>query len=152
LKRALQLIRSSTEGDSDKAVQAVKVALNMERWRWEKQWPSRYIYVNVPGFILRVKEEDSVWLESTVIVGKRAPPTPVPDGVIRSFTIYPYWHAPYRIATKEIVPALQRDASYLQRNNFEVLNRAGSVIWSDTIQWELYDEHHFRTARVYFEM
>lgn len=143
LKKALERMSSLPEADPDRAMQALKVALNMERWRWEKQWPSRYIYVNVPAFLLTVTEEDSIWLESKVIVGKRATPTPVLDAVIRSFTIYPYWHVPYSIATKEILPALKRDVSYLRRNNFEVLNKTGSVISPDTIQWQIYNEHHF---------
>jgi murein L,D-transpeptidase YcbB/YkuD len=50
---------------------------------------------------------------------------------------------PYSIATKEILPALQKDPSYLRRNNFDVLDRKGSVINSDTIRWESYAPERF---------
>ena len=144
LKNALgELLRAGKEKDSVLAKRAEMISLNMERWRWQNPWPRRYVYVNIPSFIMRAVEQDSVWLESRIIVGKRETPTPVMESVIRSFIIYPYWHAPYSISTKEILPALQRDASYLRRNNFEVLNRKGKIILSDTIQWDFYSANNF---------
>jgi L,D-transpeptidase YcbB len=143
LRTALQAFYFLGQEDSTQRRRAEKIALNMERWRWQKAWPDRCVYVNIPGFLLRVIENDSVWLQSKVIVGKRDTPTPVIESVIRSFIIYPYWHVPYSIATKEILPALQVDGSYLVRNNFEVLNTEGRVINADTIQWELYTADRF---------
>src|SRR5690606_39653181 len=93
--------------------------------------------------MLRVFEKDSVWLQTKVIVGKRDTPTPIMESVIRSFIIYPYWHVPKSISTKEILPALQRDAAYLRRNNFDVLDRNGRVILADTIQWNFYSADNF---------
>lgn len=143
LKRALRDAVLQPARDSIKDDQILSLALNMERWRWEKQWPDRYVVVNIPSFLLRVIEADSVWLESRVVVGKRKTPTPVMESVIRSFLIYPYWHVPHSISTKEILPDLQADASYLERNNFQVLNRRGDVIMADTIQWDLYSADRF---------
>jgi murein L,D-transpeptidase YcbB/YkuD len=138
LKIALQSFQLLGRKDAIQRERAEKISLNMERWRWQKQWPDRYVYVNIPAFILRAVENDSVWLESKVIVGKRDTPTPVMESVIRSFIIYPYWHVPYSISTKEILPDLQNDPSYLTRNNFDVLNTDGAVVSPDTIQWDLY--------------
>lgn len=143
LKGALQSFLFLGERDSIRHDRATKIALNMERWRWQKAWPSRYVLVNIPGFYLRVVENDSVWLATPVIVGNKKTPTPVIESVIRSFIIYPYWHVPNSISTKEILPALQANRLYLQKNNFEVLDKRGNVILSDTIQWELYDENSF---------
>ena len=143
LKRALATYRLSAMADSVAQAGARILALNMERWRWEKPLPERYVTVNIPAFALRVFEGDSLWLETPVIVGKRKTPTPVLESVIRSFTIYPYWHVPRSISTKEILPALQVDASYLRRNSFDVLNNQGAVINSDTIQWKLYNAGKF---------
>lgn len=143
LKRALGEAVRAQDRDSVQGHQILSLSLNMERWRWEKQWPGRYVVVNIPSFSLRAVEADSVWLESRVIVGKRSTPTPVMESVITSFLIYPYWHVPRSIATKEILPILQKDASYLERNNFQVLNRKGVVIPADTIQWHLYSVDRF---------
>lgn len=143
LKSALRNVASGFDADSVKARKMLSLSLNLERWRWEKQWPDRYVMVNVPSFLMRAVERDSVWLESRVIVGKRKTPTPVMESVIKSFIIYPYWHVPRSISTREILPDLQADAAYLRRNNFDVLNKQGKVIPADTIQWDLYDVDHF---------
>lgn len=143
LKKSLQSFQFLADADSVARERAEKISVNMERWRWQKIWPNRYVLVNIPAFMLRAVENDSIWVESKVIVGKRETPTPVLESVIRSFIIYPYWHVPYSISTKELLPALQRDASYLRRNNFDVLNRSGSVINADTIHWELYSATRF---------
>jgi L,D-transpeptidase YcbB len=143
LKNALQSFALLGEADSVQRDRATKISLNMERWRWQKQWPDRYVLVNIPAFSARVIENDSVWLISRVIVGKRDTPTPLMESIIRSFIIYPYWHVPKSIATKEILPALQANRMYLQRNNFEVLDKRGNVILPDTIQWDFYDEENF---------
>ncbi|HTF30697.1 MAG TPA: L,D-transpeptidase family protein [Flavitalea sp.] len=143
LKNALQSFELLGKDDAIQRNRAVQISLNLERWRWQKPWPDRYVLVNIPSFLLHVVENDSLWLESKVIVGKRETPTPVLESVIQSFIIYPYWHAPFSISTREILPALQADASYLQKNNFEVLNTGGTVINPDTIQWRLYSADEF---------
>lgn len=143
LKKALRSFLLLGREDSAQLTRAVQISLNMERWRWQKTLPERYVSVNIPSFLLQAIEHDSVWLETRVIVGKRETPTPVMESVIRSFIIYPYWHVPNSIATKEILPHLQTDASYLARNNFDVLDRNGKVILPDTIQWDFYTPEFF---------
>ncbi len=143
LKDALRRLIAESMTDTLQQQQAATIALNLERWRWQKPLPDRYASVNIPGFMLRVFEKDSVWLQTKVIVGKRDTPTPIMESVIRSFIIYPYWHVPKSISTKEILPALQRDAAYLRRNNFDVLDRNGKVILADTIQWDFYSADNF---------
>jgi murein L,D-transpeptidase YcbB/YkuD len=143
LKTALKAFVLLGQNDSSQQERAIRISLNMERWRWQKLWPDRYVVVNIPASVMRVVENDSVWLESKVIVGKRETPTPVMESVIRSFIIYPYWHVPFSISTKEILPLLQANASYLERNNFDVLNKKSTQIIADTIQWDRYDAGHF---------
>lgn len=143
LKRLLPGFAEAGKSDTVQMERAFKIALNMERWRWQKKPHDRYIAVNIPAFMLRVVENDSLWLETKVIVGKRGTPTPVMESLIRSFIIYPYWHVPYSISTKEILPDLQKDATYLRRNNFDVLDRDGQVILPDTIQWAFYSPEYF---------
>lgn len=144
LKKALHsLLPKVNSRDTVWRQRSSTLILNMERWRWVKQWPDRYVLVNIPAFMMHIVEGDSVRLQSKVIVGKRTTPTPILQSLMTSFIIYPYWHAPRSIATREILPALQADQSYLGRNNFEVLNKWGQVISADTIQWTRYSEDHF---------
>ena len=143
LKRELARMSMVSVKDSMHLQRSQALMLNMERWRWEKALPERYVSVNIPAFLLRVIERDSVWLQSKVIVGKRKTPTPVMESVITSFIIYPYWHVPNSISTKEILPELQKDSSYLKKHNFEVLNKQGALLDPATISWKLYDENVF---------
>lgn len=143
MKRALGSFLFSPKNDSIQLQRSVEISLNMERWRWQSPLPDRYVSINIPAFVLRAVEHDSVWLRSKVIVGKRETPTPILESVIKSFIIYPYWHVPHSISTKELLPALQADSSYLRRNNFDVLDREGGVVDPVTIQWRSYSAENF---------
>jgi murein L,D-transpeptidase YcbB/YkuD len=79
--------RLSDSPDTLKQQQAWILQLNMERWKWRKKTHDRYVSVNIPAFLMRVVEKDSVWLETPVIVGKPETPTPIMESVIRSFII-----------------------------------------------------------------
>ena len=141
LKNALKNL-IATRTDTSGYARMRTLSVNIERWRWQRPWPGRYVLVNIPSYTLRVVESDSVWLETNVIVGKRETPTPITESIINSFIIYPYWHVPRSILTKEILPILQDDPAYLQRNNFEVLDKSGKVILGDTIRWKRYNRDH----------
>lgn len=117
--------------------------INLERWRWESQLKGRHIAVNIPSFLLDVVEEDSIVFKSKVIVGTHKHKTPELDGLIRSFTIYPYWNVTRNIAVREILPQIKRDSSYLLKHQYEVLDIAGNVLVDSAIDWSLYGENNF---------
>ncbi len=119
-----------------------QLVANLERLRWESARPARYLAVNVPSYQLRIFENDSVALQSRVIIGKSETPTPNIKSVIGSFIIYPYWHVPKSIV-KEILPAIQADTSYLKKHNYEVLNAMGKVVKPSSVQWAKYDPENF---------
>ncbi|HEX8516621.1 MAG TPA: L,D-transpeptidase family protein [Bacteroidia bacterium] len=120
-----------------------QIEMNMERWRWtDEPAEEEYVWVNIPKFEMHVVEEDTIVMRSRVIVGAPKTKTPLIKSTIRYFTIYPYWTVPFSIITKEILPQLKRDTSYLRRKNFEVLDRNGYVI--DTmINWKRYSKNYF---------
>jgi murein L,D-transpeptidase YcbB/YkuD len=120
-----------------------QIEMNMERWRWTDDPKERqYVWVNIPKFEMHVVEEDTVVMRSRVIVGAPKTRTPLLKSTIRYFTIYPYWTVPFSIITKEILPQLKRDTSYLRRKNFEVLDRNGYVI-DTVVNWKRYSKNYF---------
>lgn len=120
------------------------IALNMERWRSEKQsFGSRYIFINVPAFMLYLVENDSVILESKVIVGAAKTPTPVLSSTIECFVTYPYWNVPRKIAVEEYLPFIQRDTSFIARNNFDVLDKRGNLLTPGSIDWKKFNKNYF---------
>jgi len=99
-----------------------QIEINMDRMRWiAPRLESRHIRVNIPGFQLAVHDGDQVPLEMRAIVGSTESPTPVLDDAMEYLVFSPYWNIPLSIATKEFLPKIQMDLSYLKRENLEVV-------------------------------
>lgn len=121
-----------------------QIALNMERWRWSKiPTEKQYVWVNIPKYEMKVIEEDTLVMKSRVIIGAPDHQTPLLKSTIRYFLIYPYWTVPFSIATKEILPILKRDTSYLRRKNFQVLDGNNQVVDHTKIKWKRYTKTYF---------
>ena len=105
-----------------------QIAANLERYRWmPRSLGSKYVLVNVPAFELEAYEEGKKALEMKVIVGaeyeNRA--TPTFSDSMQYVVFRPYWNAPDSIAIKEIWPKVEADPTYLERNNYEIVNEGG---------------------------
>lgn len=93
---------------------------NMDRWRWlPRQLGELHILVNIAGFELEVVENGRTIESMNVVVGQPGWQTPIFADSIEHVVVNPYWNVPASIYREEIVPAMQRDPAYLERNNFE---------------------------------
>ena len=120
-----------------------QIQMNMERWRYYyAPYEKQFVWVNIPKYEMRVMEDDTLVMKSRVIVGQPDHQTPLLKSTIRYFLIYPYWTVPLSIATKEILPILKRDTSYLRRKNFDVLDRHNRVV-DTAINWKRYTKNYF---------
>lgn len=118
-----------------------QIQMAMERWRWEEEtFPIRYAFINIPAFWLTVYEKDTVVMQSAVVCGKPETQTPILKSKIDHMLIYPYWNVPTSIATKEILPAVQRDTTYVRRKNFEVLGNNNVVLDYTKVPWKKYTQ------------
>lgn len=117
--------------------------INMERWRWNEALPERYILINIPSYTLWVIESDEVVLQSRIIVGTPENPTPVLNGLIECFVIYPYWNVPRSIATKELLPKIKKDSTYIERHHYDVLTTHGAVVDPSSVDWKVYSADNF---------
>src|SRR5262245_21432004 len=99
-----------------------QIEMNMERWRWlsDSLMTGRYLMVNIPDYTLRVVENDRPMLEMRVVVGKDSTRTPMFTDEISYLVLNPNWNVPASIAANEILPQVQEDETYLQRNNMRV--------------------------------
>ncbi len=91
-----------------------------------------YLVVNIPEYRLRLYQDRIQMLESDVIVGTDSRKTPIMVSEITNVVVNPPWHVPRSILEKDIIPKLQRDPGYIQREDFDVLDRSGRVVPS----WE----------------
>lgn len=119
-----------------------QICMAMERWRWENKFPDKYAFINIPAFWLTVFEKDTVVMQSAVVCGKPDHQTPILKSKIDHMLIYPYWNVPVSIATKEILPAVQRDTSYIRKKNFEVLGAKDKVLDYTKIPWKKYTKDY----------
>ena len=119
-----------------------QICMSMERWRWENKFPDKYVLVNIPAFGLTVFEKDTVVMQSAIVCGKPENQTPILKSKIDHMLIYPYWNVPISIATKEILPAVQKDTTYIRRKNFEVLGAKDKVLDYTKIPWKKYTKDY----------
>ncbi|MFA5909733.1 MAG: L,D-transpeptidase family protein [Vicinamibacterales bacterium] len=107
------------------ARRARQLELAMERGRWLPDLSDRpNVFVNVALFRLwatdPVSGEES--LRMNVVVGKALnTQTPIFVDQMEYVVFRPYWNPPPSIITGEIVPALRKDPSYLNRQNMEIV-------------------------------
>ncbi|MEO6219996.1 MAG: L,D-transpeptidase family protein [Ginsengibacter sp.] len=115
-----------------------RIAVTLDRYKRLPQLADSYIWVNLPGFYLKVWDNDSVILESKVIVGKPATRTPVLTSQITDMVIYPLWTIPPGIIKNDILPALKKDPGYLARKGFSLVDLRGESINPYTVNWTKY--------------
>lgn len=115
-----------------------RIAITLDRYKLLKILPQTYIWVNIPTFNLKVIQNDTMILESKVIVGKPETKTPVLKSVITDMVTFPQWTIPESIIKKDILPALKNDPGYLSRKGFSLVSQDGTVVDPFAVNWEKY--------------
>jgi murein L,D-transpeptidase YcbB/YkuD len=104
---------------------------------------SEYIVANIPETEVRYYQNGKLKLQMKSVVGKKKNPTPTIASHITNIVTFPFWNVPFSIASKELLPKVQKDESYLERNNFEVVDAKGNVIDDSDLNWDSYTEKNF---------
>ena len=117
-----------------------QLRLNLDRWRWmPDDLGDRHLFVNIPSFDLRVREQRTDVLSMRVVVGKPGNETPIFSGEMETVVFSPYWNIPDTIVEGETAPAIARDPDYIRRNNLEILRitRSGAQrLDPDDVNWD----------------
>ncbi len=120
-----------------------QIVLNLERLRWlPRSLGGRYVFANLADFRVHVFDGEDIIFTSRTVVGKPRHRTPVFSDEIRYLEINPFWHVPYSIASREILPELQADSSYLTRKNM-VLFGDGRRIDPAEVDWTTISRRQF---------
>lgn len=97
-----------------------QIIVNMERCRWlPVSLQTDYIVVNIPEFKFHAYEQDSLVWSMNVVVGTALNKTAIFNGMMHTVVFSPYWNVPTSIKNKEILPAIRRNGTYLERNHME---------------------------------
>jgi murein L,D-transpeptidase YcbB/YkuD len=108
-----------------------QLQLTLERWRW---LPDNFdvppIVVNIPEFLLRAYDDQGdATVSMPVVVGRAMrTETPVLEEDMKYVVFWPYWNVPPSILRGELVPKIEKDPAYLQKNNYEVATYSGQVV------------------------
>jgi murein L,D-transpeptidase YcbB/YkuD len=105
-----------------------QLRLTLERGRWiMEDLSGRFVLVNIAGFqAALVKDREFVWA-AKVQVGKPYRATPVFKGEIEYMQVNPTWTVPPTILSKDTLPAIRKDPSYLEKKNMVVLRNDGTL-------------------------
>lgn len=98
------------------------IEANMERCRWisdDLTQSDNYIFINIPAYKLTFIRNKKPELISKVVVGKEMNQTVVFSGEMNQIVFSPFWYVPNSIIQKEIIPLIEKDSSYLTKNNME---------------------------------
>lgn len=132
-------VRILTETNLHKAQ---RIALAMEKQRNEPTYPKRYFRINIPEYMLRLYNEDTLCSEHKIVVGKYENQTPELYATLHTIVLYPFWNVPYSISSKEILPAAQRNPNYFEKNDM-VLLKNGDTINPYKVNWSKIKENSF---------
>jgi len=103
----------------------------------------KLIEINIPSYLLRLYIDDEILNTSKVIIGTKRNQTPLFTSTMKYIVVRPYWNVPYSIASKEILPKLKKDVSYLKKNRYSILDRDRNQLLADSIDWNKYSSRNF---------
>jgi len=119
------------------------LSINYYRWLSCLTQNQLVIVVNIPAVYLKVYWNNEVILEMRLIAGKPSTPTFTLASLVNEVIIYPYWYVPVSIATKELLPAIKRNPSFIESNNYQVLNKSGQIVDPYSVNWNVLSQNYF---------
>lgn len=111
-------------------------ALNYYRWLNCFVQHQTLVLVNIPAAYMKVYRNGKVILEMKLVVGKPSTPTPTLTSTITEVILYPYWHVPYSIATKELLPIIKKSPNYVNTAGYQLLDSKGKIVDPLSVNWQ----------------
>jgi hypothetical protein len=100
-----------------------RAGLALDKFRTQEKYPSKYIFVNLPEYLLRYYVRNSLKSVHNVVIGTTENQTPQLKSKVHQIMVYPYWNVPYSISSKEILPAVRYNIGYLKKNNYKIYRK-----------------------------
>ena len=119
-----------------------RILLAMDKIRSQREYPEKYIRINIPEYKLRFYINDSLKSDHNIVVGKYENQTPELESKLRKIVVYPYWNVPYSISSKEILPALKYNNEYLSKHNYKIY-KSGTEVDPTTVDWKTIRQNAF---------
>ncbi len=118
-----------------------RIAITLDKYKQlPATLPEKYIWVNIPAYNLKVWDNDSLVMESKVIVGKPSTPTPLIKSEISDLVIYPTWTVPTSIIVGELLPGLKRNPGHLANKGLGLYTYKGEPVDPYSVNWSKYSK------------
>jgi murein L,D-transpeptidase YcbB/YkuD len=108
-----------------------KVAINMERAKWNSVSASSYLEVNIPSYTLSYHLPDTSYTFK-VAVGSPIKPTPELYSSMSYIGTAPDWKVPNNIFVNELLPKALKDSNYLETGHYTIYDKDGRFIKTNT--------------------
>lgn len=137
-----QFLNDSITPNDTLKYKTVLLAMNYRKYL-SLNGQSEYIVANIPATEVEYYVKGKSKLKMRSVAGKKKNPTPTIASYITDIVTFPFWNVPFSIASKELLPKVQKDETYLERNNFEVVDAKGNVVDDYDLNWDKYTEKNF---------
>jgi murein L,D-transpeptidase YcbB/YkuD len=95
----------------------------------------RYVMVNIPAAEIEAVENGRVRSRHTAVVGKIDRQTPILNSSIYELNFNPYWTVPVSIIRKDLIPKMNEDPQYLEKNRIRIFDWKGNELTWQQIDW-----------------
>jgi len=130
----------STPAAKEQIIQAIA---NLERLRWDKERPTRYIEVNIADQTLNAVDSGEVVHHIDMIVGKPTRQTAEFTTPITGVRFNPTWHVPVDLMMRDKVPVLRKNPYAFEKNQIYVYYD-GKRVDPGTIKWNSMSNQQIR--------
>ena len=137
-----KFLKDSIPDKNSLKYKSVVQSMNVLKYISKNRQPE-YIVANIPETEVRYFQDNQLKLKMKSVVGKKRNQTPTIASYITNIVTFPAWNVPFSIASKELLPKVQKDESYLERNNFEVVDAKGNAVDDSDLNWDSYTEKNF---------
>ncbi|MBK7883696.1 MAG: L,D-transpeptidase family protein [Chitinophagaceae bacterium] len=135
-KISTSLIKAMNVNDTERFM---RIAITLDKYKQlPDKMPEKYIWVNLPGYYLKVWDNNSLVLYSNIICGRPETRTPLLNSNISDLVTYPTWTVPTSIIVKQYLPKLRNNPNYLSRIGLRLTNNKGEKIDPSSVNWSKY--------------
>ena len=96
---------------------------------------NRFVVCNIPAAHIEAIEGGTAVSRHTAVVGKPDRPSPDINSRMVEINFNPYWTVPVSIVRRDLIPKMQAEPDYLEKNRIRILDPRGNELTPSQINW-----------------
>jgi murein L,D-transpeptidase YcbB/YkuD len=127
------------------------VKMNMERWRWlpDNLGDDKYIIISLNDYKYKAYQNHELVEEMFAVVGRAQRRTPIMNSIVLNMTFQPFWYVPRKYALDLLVPQLQKNNRYLEKDDilvYRTVNGKQEQVDPTTVDWSKINPSNYNFA------